>query len=63
MQKKYITPKIRTLSKINNSEFKENLGKKEISYTELLDRIIQLLKINQSDSNINEKIIFTTEYG
>jgi len=37
MQKKYITPKIRTLSKINNSEFKENLGKKEISYTELLD--------------------------
>jgi len=59
MQKKYFISTSGNLSKLRNLEIKENLGEKKICYTELLDRIIQLLKINQSDSNINEKIIIS----
>ena len=53
---------IQTIGKpieLNEPEIKENFPKKGVVYRELLNKIFRLLKIYQSDSNINEKIIIS----
>ena len=41
----------------NFLKFKENFKKNEIKYGPLLDRLLKLLKVHRSNSEINQKLI------
>jgi len=59
MGKKIFTQTIGKPNKSKEPEIEENFPQKGVVYRELLFRIFRLLKIYQSDSNINEKIIIS----
>ena len=46
-----------SFKKFNYLDFKESSKKKKISYFELLDRIICLLKTNPSNIYLNQKLV------